>query len=92
MVNLENERGGHRPSQRLSTPTDFRVASPDAGSLTSCTSRHCNWDRSPTRVPPPLHVVRPGLGSRRDAAESVGDHVEPDPGKQVATAQVLEFE
>jgi hypothetical protein len=35
MANLENERGGHRPSQRLSTPTDFRVASPDAGGLTS---------------------------------------------------------
>jgi len=37
MVILENERGGHRPSQRLSPPTDFMVASPDAGNLTSCT-------------------------------------------------------
>jgi len=36
MVNLENERGGGCPSQRLSTPTDNSVASPDSGSLTSC--------------------------------------------------------
>jgi len=47
MVNLENERGGHRPSQRLSTPADIRVASPDDGSLTSCT---VPWRRA-TGVP-----------------------------------------
>jgi hypothetical protein len=35
MVNLEIERGGHRPSQRLSTPTRTTVASPDAGRLAS---------------------------------------------------------
>jgi len=62
MVNLENERGGHRPSQRLSTPTDFRVASLDAGSLASCTWRRCNWIGA-CPCPPPLHVVMPGLGS-----------------------------
>jgi len=91
MVNPENERGGHRPSQRLSTPTDSRVASPDAGSLRSCTQRHCNGIGTGP-YPSRLHVVRPSLGSGRDAARSVGDYVEPDPGKQVATTQVLEFE
>ena len=67
MVNLENERGGHRPSQSLSTPTDSRVASPDAGRLRSCTQRHCTGIGAGP-CPTPLHVVRPGLGSGRDAA------------------------
>ena len=31
MTKLENERGGRSPSQRLSTPTNVRVTSPNAG-------------------------------------------------------------
>ena len=35
MVNLEIERGGHGPSQRLSTPTGTTVASPFTNRLAS---------------------------------------------------------
>ena len=54
MVNLELERGGHGPSQRLSTPTTSTVATPRAGRLASevdiCLQCSCRLDGYPASL------------------------------------------